>query len=119
VQYGIKLEHTDEDGDMRGSGFLDYDEIAELIAAFDFIHSVANQMVGQQRDYTEVTYQTKDNLKFGFYQSDGQQPGFIDVGGYGQSLFISVSKLQNLKSSIEAARQHLVSRGADPESVGT
>jgi len=119
VQYGIKLEHTDEDGDMRGSGFLDYDEIAELIGAFDFIHSVANKMVGQQRDYTEVTYQTKDNLKFGFYQSDGRQQAFIDVGGYGQSLFISVSKLQNLKSSIEAARQHLMSRGADPESVET
>ena len=119
VQYGIKLEHTDEDGDMRGSGFLDYDEIAELIGAFDFIHSVANKMVGQQRDYTEVTYQTKDNLKFGFYQSDGRQQAFIDVGGYGQSLFISVSKLQNLKSSIEAGRQHLVSRGADPESVET
>jgi len=119
VQYGIKLEHTDEDGDIRGSGFLDYDEIAELIGAFDFIHSVANKMVGQRRDYTEVTYQTKDNLKFGFYQSDGQQQAFIDVGGYGQSLFISVSKLQNLKSSIEAARQHLMSRGADPESVET
>jgi hypothetical protein len=59
VQYGVKLEHTDEDGDIRGSGFLDYDEIAELIGAFDFIHSVANKMVGQQRDYTEVTYQTK------------------------------------------------------------
>ena len=52
MQYGIKLEHTDEDGDMRGSGFLDYDEIAELIGAFDFIHRVANKMVGQQRDYT-------------------------------------------------------------------
>ena len=70
VQYGIKLEYTDENGDTRGSGFLD-DEIAELIGAFDFFHSVANKMVGQQRDYTEVTYQTKDNLKFGFYQSDG------------------------------------------------
>src|ERR1044071_2958220 len=66
VQYGIKLEYTDENGDTRGSGFLD-----DEIAAFDFFHSVANKMVGQQRDYTEVTYQTKDNLKFGFYQSDG------------------------------------------------
>ena len=27
VQYGVKLEHTDEDGDIRGSGFLDYDEM--------------------------------------------------------------------------------------------
>ena len=119
VQYGVKFEHTDDDGDIRGSGFLDYDEIAELISAFDFILSVANKMVGQQRDYTEVTYLTKDNLKFGFYQLDGQQHAFIDVGGYGQSLFISVSKLQKLKSCIEAARQHLVSRGADPETPET
>jgi hypothetical protein len=25
-------------------------------------------MLSQQRDYTEVTYSRKDNLKFGFYQ---------------------------------------------------
>lgn len=74
-----------------------FDEIAELIGAFDFIHSVANKMVGQQRDYTEVTYQTKDNLRFGFYQSDSEQQAFIDVGGYGQSLFISVSKATKLE----------------------
>ena len=117
IQYGIKLEHIDEEGDMRASGFLDYDEIAEVIGALDFIHGVAEKMFGQPRDYTEVTYQTKDNLKFGFYQSEGQQQAFIDVGGYGQSLFISVPKLQNLKRSIEGAKEPLISRGADPDSV--
>ena len=112
VQYGVKVEHLNEEGDVRGSGFLDFDELPELIAAFDFIEEVAQQMGGQERDYTEVTYSTKDNLKFGFYQSNGEQMAFIDVGGYGESLFVSVSKLQGLKKSIEAAKSHLLNRGA-------
>jgi hypothetical protein len=119
VQYGIRLQHIDDEGDVLASGFLDYDEIAEVIGAFDFIHGVAEKMFGQVRDYTEVTYLTKDNLKFGFYQSEGQQQAFIDVGGYGQSLFISGSKLQNLKRSIEVAKEHLISRGADSENIET
>jgi hypothetical protein len=45
---------------------LDYDEIAEVIEALGFIDDVAKKMFGQQRDYTEVNYLTKDNLKFGF-----------------------------------------------------
>ena len=113
VQYGVKLEHLDEEGEIRGSGFLDYDEIDEVIGAFDFLDGVSQQMLNQQRDYTEVTYSTKDNLKFGFYQLDGQQHGFIDVGGYGESLFLSVSNLRLLRESIHAAKQHLLSQGAE------
>jgi hypothetical protein len=119
VQYGIKLEQTDEDGDIRASGFLDYDELPEIISAFDFLDGVAQQMVDQERDYTEVTYLTKDNLKFGFYQMEGEQQAFVDVGGYGQSLFLLVSSLQLLKESIEAAKAHLISRGADSKNVNT
>jgi len=117
VQYGVKLEHIGEEGEMRASGFLDYDEVAEVIGAFDFIQDVAEKMFGQPRDYTEVTYLTKDNLKFGFYQSEGHQQAFIDVGGYGQHLFLSLPRLQNLKLTIGAAKEHLTSRGADAESA--
>ena len=119
VQYGIKLEHLNEEGDVRGSAFLDFDELAEIISAFDFVDGIARQMLGQERDYTEVTYLTKDNVKFGFYQSEGHQHAFIDVGGYGQSLFLSLPKLQHLRKSIEAANAHLLSRGANTESVET
>lgn len=113
VQFGVKLEHIDSNGDTRGSGFLDYDELDELIGAFDFVDGVASQMKGQLRDYTEVTYSTKDNMKFGFYQSEGQQQAFVDVGGYGESLFISLPRLKQLQQSIEAAKSHLLSRGAE------
>jgi hypothetical protein len=117
VQYGIKFEHLDDESNIRASGFLDYDEVAEVIGAFDFLNGVAGQMINQERDYTEVTYSTKDNLKFGFYQLQGHQQGFIDVGGYGESLFMSVSNLQLIRKSIDAATQHLVSRGAEQDSV--
>lgn len=113
VQFGVKLDHIDEHGDTRGSGFLDYDELDELIGAFDFVDDVASQMMGQLRDYTEVTYSTKDNMRFGFYQSERQQQAFIDVGGYGDSLFLSLPRLKQLQKSIEAAKSHLLSRGAE------
>lgn len=117
VQYGVKLEHLDEERELQGSGFVDYDELEEILGAFDFLANVAQQMAGQQRDYTEVTYSTKDNLKFGFYQSNGLQQAFIKISEYGGSLFMSVPQLQLVRKSVEAAKQHLISRGAEAAST--
>jgi len=117
TSYGIRFGHTDEEGIERESAFLDFDEIEELIGAFEFVDNLARQMLNEQRDYTEVTYSTKDNIKFGFYQSEGQQQAFIDVGGYGNSVFLDVDKLQSLKRTIQTATQHLVSKGAGAENI--
>lgn len=117
TSYGIRFGHADEEGVERESAFLDFDEIDEFVGAFDFVDNLARQMLNQQRDYTEITYSTKDNIKFGFYQAEGQQHAFIDVGGYGNSAFLDVGKLQTLKRIIQAATQHLVSRGADSENL--
>jgi hypothetical protein len=115
VQFGIRFEHYDDAGDLRDSGFLDYDEIAELMGALDFVDTLAGQMVTQKRDYTEINYLTKDNLKFGFFQSNDGQQAFVDISGYGRSLFLSLGELQDLKQTIGRAKEHLVSKGADHE----
>lgn len=115
VQFGVRLEQFDDEGDSQGSGFLDFDELSELIGALDFIAGVASKMLHEQRDYTEVTYQTKDNLKFGFYQMEGDQRAFANIDSYRGMMFLSLNRLQSLKKSIEAAKIYLVSRGADAE----
>lgn len=112
VKYGIRFEATDEDGREAGSSFLDFDEFDELVAALDFVNSLAQQMINQQRDYTEVNFITKDNIKFGFYQSEGNQLGFINLDGYGDSAFVTIPMLEFVKKNIEFAKSYLVSRGA-------
>src|SRR5262244_1401504 len=73
TSYGVQLERTDRDANTTSSVFLDFDELDELMEAFDFIRALAAEIRSQQRDYTEVTYSTKDNARFGFYQSEQQQ----------------------------------------------
>lgn len=113
--FGVQLERIDSDGNTESSAFLDFDELAELIEAFDFISSVAPKMAREQRDYTEVSYSTKDNVKFGFYQKDGQQLAFVNVQAHGDSTFLPVEKLQQMKQSLVNAQTHLISRGAAVE----
>lgn len=110
--YGIRFEEMNE-GQVQGGAFLDFDEVEEFTAALDFVDTLAKQMVQQQRDYTEVTYSTKDNIKFGFYQSEGQQQAYVDVKGYGDSVFLDMEKLQTLRQIVDRARKHLIARGAE------
>ena len=112
VNYGLKLEAFDEDGRDDGSAFIDFDEFDELISAFDFIESLSKQMIVQKRDYTEVNFITKDNIKFGFYQSEGRQMGFINLNSYSDLTFVTIPILKFFKQNIEYAKNYLVSRGA-------
>jgi hypothetical protein len=112
TNFGIRVEESDEYGQVQGGAFLDFDELAEFIGALSFVDNIAKQMLQQQRDYTEITYSTKDNVRFGFYQSHGQQQGFLDIKGYGDSVFLSIDKLQTAKQLVETARKYLLSRGA-------
>jgi hypothetical protein len=112
TSYGIGLERSDPNGNADSSAFLDFDELQELIEAFDFIASLAPQMLREERDYTEVTYSTKDNVKFGFFQKDQRQQAFIVVEPRGDNMFLSVEKLASVRRAIVDARAHLISRGA-------
>ena len=67
--YGVKLERLEgSNSGATSSVLLDFDELEEVMGAFDFIATSATELRAQQRDYTEVTYSTKDNARFGFYQ---------------------------------------------------
>ena len=112
VTYGAKLERSDTKGNPSSSVLLDFDELKEVLEAFDFIASVAADMRQQQRDYTEVTYSTKDNARFGFYQNTGTQQAFIALTFHDGSAFLPVNDLANIKNLLGQSRTHLASKGA-------
>lgn len=112
TSYGVRLERTDQHGDIDSAVFLDFDELAELISAIDFISHTADQISNQVRDYTEVTYSTKDGAKFGFYHSDHGQLAFLKISDHRNSTFLPVSRLGVLKKIFQDSMTHLVSCGA-------
>jgi hypothetical protein len=115
TSYGVRIERSNRDGSSEASAFLDFDELQELVDAFDFISALAPKMLLEQRDYTEVTYSTKDNVKFGFFQKDQQQQAFVVVASRGGNVFVSVETLASVRQAILSARTHLMSRGATLE----
>jgi hypothetical protein len=112
MSYSVKVERRDEDKNTTTSVLLDYDEVPELLEAFDFISSNALDMVGKPRDYTEVTYSTKDAARFGFFQSKGKQQMFVALELHGATTFVADHDFPRLKALLAQAKTHLESKGA-------
>jgi hypothetical protein len=61
ASHGVKLERIGTDSYSNNTSVLiDFDELHELLEAFDFINSLASHLKSQKCDYTEVIYSTKD-----------------------------------------------------------
>ena len=112
MSYGVRVERQDEEEKTNSSAYFDFDEIAEMVDAIDFIKSSAAQMAGQQRDYTEVTYSTKDRAKLGFFQDSGKQQFFVHLEQHRSISFLADLGFQRFKLLLLKAKEHLLSRGA-------
>lgn len=110
--YGVVLKHIDENGRDEASVNLDFDEIDELVSSIDFIKNTSNELMGAQRDYTEVIYATKDNARIGFFQNLGSQTAFISLSNRA-SMFLDISKISEVQGMLRVAKSHLVSSGAE------
>ena len=60
--------------------FLDMDELNEFSKACLYIDDLMNKWKDTSRQYTEVTFYSKDKLKFGFYHEETEQQAFIEGG---------------------------------------
>ncbi len=99
---------------------MDFDETEEFSNAITFIHEVSQRIANEKRDYTEATFSTKDQIQIGFYQGvDQEQKAFVRLGGLGGLCFIPVTSLPTVKKLIEAARAHLIKKGAGAEEPQT
>jgi len=111
VSHGVELERTDEEGDST-SAFLDFDELDELIASFDFIFTASTRMKTEDRGSTEVAYATRDGVRFGFFQTaNRRQQAFISLDGRSH-LFLAVERLNEFRTALQAARDYLANAGA-------
>lgn len=123
TSHGVKLENVTYHGvDMESvtptssSVLLDFDELDELMEAFDFIDSLAKNLRPQKCDYTEVHYSTKDDAQFGFYQDKEQnQRAFVKVSPHDKTAFFDLPQLIKLKELLLSAKEHLITRGAENE----
>lgn len=111
VSHGVELERTDDEGNGT-SAFLDFDELDELIASFDFIFTAATRMKSEERGSTEVAYATRDGVRFGFFQTDKRrQQAFISLDSRNH-LFLAVDRLTEFRAALQATRDYLTAAGA-------
>ena len=112
MSYGVHIQRQDAEEVTESSVYLDFDELTELIDGFDFIRTSAKNMVGQERDYTEVTYSTKDNARIGFFLQSGKLQCFVSLESHRDTSFFDDTEFQRLKLLLLKSRDHLVARGA-------
>lgn len=112
---GVKLERGETDRHLASSAFLDSDEIDEFLEAIDFIATTAGHMAHDRRDYTEVSYSSKDDVKIGFYQDGLEQKAFMSLGATGSSIFFTLATAQRIRAAISDARAHVDTRKLDWE----
>ncbi|WP_126147519.1 hypothetical protein [Synechococcus elongatus] len=109
TRYAVKVERSTGGRGDGGSVLLDFDELDEVINACDFIMSSAVDLSSQQKEYTEVTYLTRDSALFGFYQNQQIQQSFVRVAPQDEIIPIETEKFRDLKQLLINAKEHLLS----------
>ena len=116
VEYGVAIRLSEFNRDLEvtseSAGYLDPDEVSELIQAIECIQGVAQTIRDENRDYTEVSYRTRGTVRFGFYQRDNNQQVSLYVGGLPSFLLERQEKLLSLH--LQLAMKHLTDRGMPP-----
>jgi hypothetical protein len=107
---GVKLEQSETERQIASAAFIDSDEIDEFLAAIDFIVTSAAHMAHDRRDYTEVTYSSKDDVTVGFYQDGLKQQAFMRLGFGSPLIFIGLETVRVVRSAIAEARAHAENR---------
>jgi len=110
--YGISISRSDSSGALDATAHMDLEEIDELVEAIDFIAESARSIPGQPRDYTEVSYVSKDNIRIGFYSRKTDQQVFLQLPGGRGITFISQSRLPELRKHVLDAKHKLRMEGA-------
>jgi hypothetical protein len=109
VSTGVKFQ-AETTTHISSAAFVDSDELDEFLGAFTFISTSAAHMAHDRRDYTEVTYSTRDNVTIGFYQDGQKQQAFIRLGVASPTMFFRVEALPNIHAAVVQAREHVEDR---------
>jgi hypothetical protein len=110
--FGAVLTLKSQMNDSEEKVHLDFDEIEELINALKVIRHTAEEIGRTKTDYTEVIYATKDDAKFGFFQGNSEQMGFVHIGYKGR-MFQQVYENVQIEELLRNAVAHLRTKGAE------
>lgn len=89
-------------GTETHASFLDLDEAESLSQALGYLIELGTKWANTDREYTEVTFSTKDEFQIGFYQSGREQKAFASSGTVGKtSAFFDMAKLSDVKATVD------------------
>jgi len=110
--FGVTLQQMDESRAFVAHGFLDHDEVDDLINALGVINAMAAKLADNPRDHTEVTYVTRDGITIGLCKdcdtNGRRRTAFVQIEGQREPAFMLVERLEILWSALKEAREHLV-----------
>lgn len=119
--YGVKFTRPGVEKYERDRvSFLDYDEAAAALEALIFIRTMAAKMATEQHERTEVVYETRGGLQFGYIQMVGPElfpqvhHGVVSVGRRigRETILLLPDRLQHVEKHLRAALEHLRALGA-------
>ena len=85
--------------------------------AFGFVGLVVGPLVARStRDYTEVTFSTRDNFTVGFFQDGQAQQGIARLGAGQSFLGFRITELQSIRGAVTQARDYVANRRVSWES---
>lgn len=92
------------------TGFIDEEELAEVIKSIDVITAEAERLKGQKVEYKEVIFKTRGGVSLGFFQAGSKQNAFFQVNSSDSSdaiVFGEINLLKHLKVLLEKAQARL------------
>lgn len=111
---GIKVEITKEGkyGEESKSCFLDLDEIETVIQSINYMIETAKTFATTPREYSEITFSSKDNFKLGFFQKELNQSSFVEVGNYSSLIMFlfSIEDFNKIKNILEKGNALLLTK---------
>ena len=112
ISVGVRFEHAETASRLGSVAFLDSDEVDDFLNALNFIISCAADMAVRARDYTEVTFSTRDNLTVGFLQDGQTQQAIARLSAGHQFLGFRVTQLHTIRNSVIQANEYVSTRRA-------
>lgn len=85
----------------EGTAFIDFDEANSLIEAIEYMIELSKKWNTIERNYTEVIFNAKDYISFGFYTKEGELSLFVSINKYPNPYYFDeINKLAEWKTQI-------------------
>ncbi len=110
-QRGVKITINSGDAEKRSNSiYIDNDELNYFNGVVVYMIQVSTLWKGTNRDSSETTFTTKDNLRLGFFQRTMEQVGFAECPGGKLTVYFDVEDLKTIKRILDNAKTILTAK---------